>query len=54
MVSDEDAATIYLRGAEEICHHSLTLKKTGAARLRAHRLPRSPKTTSTRSTFRPQ
>jgi catechol 2,3-dioxygenase len=28
MVSDEDAATIYLRGTEEICHHSLTLKKT--------------------------
>ena len=29
MVSDEDASTIYLRGTEEIGHHSLTLKKTG-------------------------
>jgi catechol 2,3-dioxygenase len=28
MVSDEDAGTLYLRGTEEICHHSLTLKKT--------------------------
>ena len=28
LVSDEDANTIYLRGVEERCHHSLTLKKT--------------------------
>ncbi len=28
VVSDEDAETIYLRGVEERCHHSLTLKKT--------------------------
>ena len=41
MVSDEDADTIHLRGAEERCHHSLTLKKTtGAPALRADRLSR--------------
>ncbi len=28
IVSDEDANTIWLRGVEEIGHHSLTLKKT--------------------------
>jgi len=27
-VSDEDADTIYLRGMEEACHHSLVLKRT--------------------------
>jgi catechol 2,3-dioxygenase len=31
MVSDEDADTIHLRGTEEICHHSLTLKKAAGA-----------------------
>jgi catechol 2,3-dioxygenase len=31
MVSEEDASTIYLRGTEEIAHHSLTLKKTDDA-----------------------
>ena len=28
IVSDEDAGTIWLRGVEERCHHSLTLKGT--------------------------
>ena len=28
IVSDEDADTIWLRGVEERCHHSLTLKRT--------------------------
>jgi catechol 2,3-dioxygenase len=28
IVSDEDANTIWLRGVEERCHHSLTLKRT--------------------------
>jgi catechol 2,3-dioxygenase len=28
VVSDEDSDTVYLRGVEEICHHSLTLKRT--------------------------
>ncbi|HEX2216071.1 MAG TPA: VOC family protein [Xanthobacteraceae bacterium] len=28
IVSDEDAGTLWLRGVEERCHHSLTLKKT--------------------------
>src|SRR5215813_12825261 len=28
IVSDEDADTLWLRGVEEQCHHSLTLKKT--------------------------
>jgi catechol 2,3-dioxygenase len=28
VVSDEDAQTIWLRGVEERCHHSLTLKRT--------------------------
>lgn len=27
VVSDEDAATLYLRGLEEACHHSLVLKR---------------------------
>src|SRR5438132_12632585 len=27
-VSDEDANTLYLRGIEEACHHSLVLKRT--------------------------
>jgi len=31
MVSDEDADTIHLRGVEERCHHSLTLKRTSGA-----------------------
>ena len=28
LVTEEDANTVYLRGVEEACHHSLTLKKT--------------------------
>src|SRR5205807_8004157 len=28
IVSDENADTIWLRGVEERCHHSLTLKRT--------------------------
>ena len=28
IVSDEDKDTIWLRGVEERCHHSLTLKHT--------------------------
>lgn len=28
VVSDEDADTVHMRGVEEICHHSLTLKRT--------------------------
>ncbi len=28
VVSDEDATTLYLRGVEEACHHSLVLKQT--------------------------
>jgi catechol 2,3-dioxygenase len=33
IVSDEDAGTVYLRGLEEACHHSLVLKAaTGAPR----------------------
>lgn len=28
VVSDADADTVYMRGVEEICHHSLTLKRT--------------------------
>ena len=28
IVSDEDANTLWLRGVEERCHHSLTLKRT--------------------------
>ena len=31
VVSDEDANTVYLRGMEEACHHSLVLKKTDGA-----------------------
>ena len=31
VVSDEDANTLYLRGLEEVCHHSLVLKKTTEA-----------------------
>jgi len=31
LVTEEDANTVYLRGVEEICHHSLTLKKTSGA-----------------------
>ena len=27
-MSDEDAGTLYLRGIEEACHHSLVLKRT--------------------------
>lgn len=27
-VSEEDANTLYLRGIEEACHHSLVLKRT--------------------------
>jgi catechol 2,3-dioxygenase len=30
-VSDEDANTLYLRGIEEACHHSLVLKRTADA-----------------------
>jgi len=32
IVSDEDANTIWLRGVEERCHHSLTLKRTTGQR----------------------
>ena len=40
IVSDEDANTIWLRGVEERCHHSLTLKRTDRpAAVRARRLP---------------
>src|SRR5262245_47312713 len=28
VVSDEDRNTVYLRGLEEACHHSLVLKRT--------------------------
>ena len=28
VVSDADADTVHMRGVEEICHHSLTLKRT--------------------------
>ncbi len=31
IVSDEDVNTLYLRGLEEVCHHSLVLKKTTEA-----------------------
>ena len=31
VVSDEDANTLYLRGLEEVCHHSLVLKRTTEA-----------------------
>jgi catechol 2,3-dioxygenase len=31
IVSDEDANTIYLRGIEEVCHHSLVLKQAAGA-----------------------
>ena len=27
VVSDADADTVYMRGVEEICHHSLTLRR---------------------------
>jgi catechol 2,3-dioxygenase len=29
VVSDEDRETVYLRGLEEVCHHSLVLKQSG-------------------------
>jgi catechol 2,3-dioxygenase len=31
IISDEDADTLYLRGLEEACHHSLVLKKATEA-----------------------
>jgi catechol 2,3-dioxygenase len=31
LVTDEDANTLYMRGVEESCHHSLTIKKTTGA-----------------------
>ena len=31
IVSDEDANTLYLRGLEEACHHSLVIKRAGEA-----------------------
>jgi catechol 2,3-dioxygenase len=31
VVSDEDAGTLFLRGVEERCHHSLVLKRTDSA-----------------------
>src|SRR5882724_7035031 len=31
IVSDENSQTIYLRGIEEVCHHSLVLKQASSA-----------------------
>src|SRR5258708_34675497 len=36
IVSDEDANTIWLRGVEERCHHSLTLKRTSGTPVCEH------------------
>lgn len=30
VVSDADGETVYMRGVEEVCHHSLTLKRTAS------------------------
>ena len=49
IVSDEDSNTVYLRGLEEACHHSLALKRaTGKPNASASACASSPKGISTR------